>query len=109
MLEALFLTAVIMIEIIGGLALLANAHTVLNEIEGILALGFGTLTLTVVIVGARIGKLIEDLPAAIRARPKDTPRSKPFALPPRKPVDPPPVPADIAGPGTDYVNPRFRH
>lgn len=106
---------VAMIEIIGGLIAFANAHTVMNEIEGILALGFGVLTLAVVIVGVSLGKLIEGLPAAIRARPKDTPRSKPFALPPRKPVEPP-APAepplrtltDIAGPRTDYVNPKFR-
>lgn len=108
-LGALFIGIIVMLEIVGGLIALANAHTVMNEIEGILALGFGVLTLAVVIVGVSLGKLIEGLPAAIRARPKDTPRSKPFALPPpRKSVEPPPVPTDIAGPSIDYVNPRFR-
>ncbi len=96
LLGALFLGIVIMLEIVGGLFGLANSRSVLNEIEGILAIGFGTLTLTVAIVGVRLGKLIEGLPAAIQARPADAPRSEPIE-PPRP----------TAGPGGDYVNPKY--
>lgn len=106
LLIGLFLGIVIMLEIVGGVLGLANSRTVMNEIEGILAMGFGTLTLTLVIVGERLGKLIEGLPAAIQGRMADAPGPKP--------VEPPALEtplrtlADIAGPRTDYVNPKFR-